>query len=64
MTATMGRPSLPEGKSRSERIVTFLTKGERVVLAQQASSASSTLSAYCHKLIVEGLTKDSNEGDK
>jgi len=65
MPAVMGRPSLPDGESRSERIVTLLTKGERVVLAQQASAASLTLSAYAHQLIVQGLKNNYNlEVDK
>jgi hypothetical protein len=64
MPTTMGRPPLPEGDCRSERIVTMLTKGERAVLMRQASSASMSLSAYCHRLIADALKPNArNEED-
>jgi hypothetical protein len=42
----------------------MLTKGERAVLMQHASSASMSLSAYCHQLIADALKQKSiNEED-
>lgn len=51
----MGRSTFPEGKRRSERIVTFLTQEERLEITRQAAEASQSLSAYCHWLFVTGL---------
>jgi hypothetical protein len=56
--ASMGRPPFPEGERRSERIVTFLTLEERSELARQAAAVSQSLSAYCHRLITDGLQNE------
>lgn len=52
----MGRPPLPTGLGRTERTVTFLTQSERAFLEAQATAAEQSISGYCHKLIVEGLS--------
>jgi hypothetical protein len=57
---SMGRPPLPKDERRSERTVTFLTLEERVELVQQAAAASQSLSAYCHRLIADGLQDQAN----
>ncbi len=61
--ASMGRPPLPEGKRRSERIVTLLTLDERTELARQATAATQSLSAYCHQLIADGLKNGTHSNE-
>lgn len=65
MAATLGRPPLPHGTGRTERTVTFLTKGEHDELARQAALGSMSLSAFCHRLIADGLKRNPihKEGD-
>jgi hypothetical protein len=52
---TMGRPSLPREVVRSHRIVTFLTEQEKASVVRLANESSQSLSAVCHRLIVQGL---------
>jgi hypothetical protein len=52
---TQGRPPLPREIARSERIVTFVTGQETASLERLADAASLSLSAVCHRLIVQGL---------
>ncbi|GAB5435622.1 MAG: hypothetical protein FalmKO_07470 [Falsiruegeria mediterranea] len=55
---TTGRPCLPEGTARTERVVALLTKSERAELLAQAKLRSLSLSGYSHRLIIEGLRKN------
>jgi hypothetical protein len=53
----LGRPPLPPEAARQQRVVTFVTAGEKVLLDKLARSESSSLSAVCHQLIAAGLKK-------
>lgn len=53
-----GRPPLPREIARSERIVTFVTGQEKTSLIRLADAASLSLSAYCHRLIAQGLRRE------
>jgi hypothetical protein len=55
---TQGRPPLPREIARSERIVTFVTGQEKTSLTRLADAASLSLSAYCHRLIAQGLRRE------
>ena len=55
---TQGRPPLPREIARSERIVTFVTGQEKASLKRLADAASLSLSAICHRLIVQGLRRE------
>ncbi len=55
---TQGRPPLPREIARSERIVTFVTAQENASLKRLADAASLSLSACCHRLIVQGLQRE------
>ena len=50
-----GRPKLPPGQTRDQRIVTFLTREERRLLEQIARDSSVSVSKACHDLIVRNL---------
>jgi hypothetical protein len=51
----VGRPPLPEGMSRNQRIVTFLTRDEEKRLKDYADSKKLSVSAACHILILKGI---------
>lgn len=53
----VGRPPLPENISRTERIVTFLSKSEKQALNSLAGQKCCSISSISHELIVEGLKK-------
>jgi hypothetical protein len=57
----MGRPSLPDDVARTERVVTLLTKQEKQVLLEHSELNSMSISTYSHKLILEGLAKNSHQ---
>ena len=50
-----GRPRLPEGRARDQRVVTFLTPEERRRLAEFAEAERLSISAACHALILRGM---------
>jgi len=58
VSQTQGRPPLPREIARSERIVTFVTGQEKTSLTRLADAASLSLSAYCHRLIAQGLRRE------
>ena len=55
---TQGRPPLPREIARSERIVTFVTGQEKANLKRLADATSLSLSAICHRLIVQGIQRE------
>jgi hypothetical protein len=61
---TQGRPPLPREIARSERIVTFVTGQEKASLERFADAASLSLSAICHRLIVQGLRREDRTKEK
>ena len=61
---TQGRPPLPREIARSERIVTFVTGQEKANLKRLADVASLSLSAICHRLIVQGLRREDQTKEK
>ncbi len=61
---TQGRPPLPREIARSERIVTFVTGQEKASLTRLADAASLSLSAICHRLIVQGLRHEDRTKEK
>ena len=58
-----GRPALPAGRSRCRRVVTFLTDGEYNALNALAEEKQQSLSAVCHRLLSDVLTKQSKSID-
>ena len=50
-----GRPPLPAGEARSERVVTFLTPSELVALKHLAAASGTSISATCHALLASSL---------
>ena len=53
----LGRPPSPPETTRSQRVVTFITRGELEQLQQLAMDQNLALSATIHQLIVEQLKK-------
>jgi hypothetical protein len=53
----LGRPPSPPETTRSERVVTFLTRRELEQLQQLAMDQNMALSATVHQLIAEQLKK-------
>ncbi len=51
----LGRPPLPIEVSRTERVVTFLTKDEREILEQLSIANNKSISATCHDLLCLAL---------
>ena len=60
----LGRPPLPSEVTRSERVVTFVTREEKQELEVLAATASQSLSAICHHLIVRGLRRETQRSDR
>lgn len=46
-----GRPPLPAGRARSERIVSFVTPAEMHALKEQADADGISVSAMVHKIL-------------
>ena len=57
VSARRGRPALPAGRSRCRRVVTFLTDSEYNALHTLAEEKEKSLSAMCHRLLSDVLTK-------
>ena len=54
-----GRPRMPAGQVRDQRVVTFLTTAEIAVLNRFANEKGMSISGACHELIVSGLNDKS-----
>nr|WP_319949501.1 hypothetical protein [uncultured Shimia sp.] len=54
----MGRPPLPSGEVRAERVVTFLTTAQKQQLQLFAEETDQTISAATQDLIRRGLKQE------
>jgi len=54
----LGRPPKPSDKVRSERVVSFVTRGEFDVLSELADMRGESLSAVVHRIIRSALRKE------
>ena len=59
-----GRPPLLPEEARTERVVTFLTPGERKRLGEFADASAVSISAASHQLIIRSLERRSDEAQE
>ena len=55
-----GRPPLPRQLTRSVRVVTFVSEGEKMSLDRLVEDRHTSLSAVCHELIARGLERETS----
>ena len=58
--ARLGRPPKPRDKVRSERVVSFVTRGEFDSLAEIADIRGESVSAVVHSILRSALTKEND----
>jgi len=56
--ARLGRPPKPRDKVRSERVVSFVTRGELDSLTELADIRGESVSAVVHRILRSALTKE------
>ena len=52
-----GRPPKPRDEVRSERVVSFLTRGEFESLTRLAADSGESLSSVIHRILSAGLVE-------
>ena len=53
-----GRPPKPEDEVRSERVVSFVTRGELDTLLELAENRGESVSAVVHRILRSALRKE------
>ena len=54
----LGRPPKPRDEVRSERVVSFVTRGEFDVLCELANDRGESISAMIHRILSSALAED------
>jgi len=57
----LGRPRLPRGTARPNRIVTFVTDDELARIEWIVKDSKKSLSSVCHELLVKNLSSPLGE---
>ena len=60
----LGRPPLPRDHVRSERVVSFVTRGEFDALVEIAENSNQSVSGVVHQILTSALTKQIEPGNK
>ena len=59
--SSLGRPPLPSDQVRSQRVVSFVTRGELDALNELAEARGESLSSAIHRILRSALTKQTTE---
>ena len=59
--ARLGRPPKPRDEVRSERVVSFVTRGEFDALAELADTRGTSVSAIVHKILRSTLGEEKSQ---
>jgi len=59
----LGRPPKPHDKVRSERVVSFVTRGEFDALTELADIRGESLSAVVHRILRSALRKEKSQAN-
>ena len=54
----LGRPPKPRDELRSERVVSFVTRGEFEVLCELANDRGESISAVTHRILSSALAEE------
>ena len=57
----LGRPPKPRDKVRSERVVSFVTRGELDSLTELADIRGESVSAVVHRILRSALMKENDQ---
>lgn len=58
---TLGRPRKPLDEVRSERVVSFVTRGEFDALAELADARATSVSAVVHQILRSNLVEEKSQ---
>jgi len=57
----LGRPPKPRDEVRSERVVSFVTRGELDALTELADIRRESVSAVVHRILISALRKENTQ---